>query len=160
MTEMEDEKKKLGLQKESAIKEGNFEEASKIQKKQQELKKKIESTRKRFDKKMASSNPEVSVEDIAAIVSSWSKIPVQKLQQETDAHRLQIILEETLHQKSGRTGRSSQRSRAGSEARTCGIERARIVRLVHFLFLGPTGVGKTELIQGIWQRHCLEEKTQ
>ena len=118
LTEMEDEKKQLGLQKESAIKEGNFEEASKIQKKQQELKKKIESTRKRFDKKMASSNPEVSVEDIAAIVSSWSKIPVQKLQQ-SDTQRLNNLEKELHHRVVGQdeavnaVARAVKRGRVG-----------------------------------------------
>ena len=118
LTEMEDEKKQLGLQKERVIKEGDFEEASKIQKKQQELEKKIESTRKRFDKKMASNNPEVSVEDIAAIVSSWSKIPVQKLQQ-SDTQRLNNLEKELHHRVVGQdeavnaVARAVKRGRVG-----------------------------------------------
>ena len=146
LTEMEDEKKQLGLQKESAIKEGNFEEASKIQKKQQELKKKIKSTRKRFDKKMASSNPEVSVEDIAAIVSSWSKIPVQKLQQ-SDTQRLNNLEKELHHRVVGQDEAVNAVARAVKRGRVGLKDPKRPIG--SFLFLGPTGVGKTELSKAL-----------
>ncbi len=146
LTEMEDEKKKLGLQKESAIKEGDFEEASKIQKKQQELEKKIESTRKRFDKKMASSNPEVSVEDIAAIVSSWSKIPVQKLQQ-SDTQRLNNLEKELHHRVVGQDEAVNAVARAVKRGRVGLKDPKRPIG--SFLFLGPTGVGKTELSKAL-----------
>ena len=146
LTEMEDEKKQLGLQKESAIKEGDFEEASKIQKKQQELEKKIESTRKRFDKKMASSNPEVSVEDIAAIVSSWSKIPVQKLQQ-SDTQRLNNLEKELHHRVVGQDEAVNAVARAVKRGRVGLKDPKRPIG--SFLFLGPTGVGKTELSKAL-----------
>ena len=146
LTEMEDEKKQLGLQKERVIKEGNFEEASKIQKKQQELKKKIESTRKRFDKKMASSNPEVSVEDIAAIVSSWSKIPVQKLQQ-SDTQRLNNLEKELHHRVVGQDKAVNAVARAVKRGRVGLKDPKRPIG--SFLFLGPTGVGKTELSKAL-----------
>ena len=146
LTEMEDEKKQLGLQKESAIKEGDFEEASKIQKKQQELEKKIESTRKRFDKKMASSNPEVLVEDIAAIVSSWSKIPVQKLQQ-SDTQRLNNLEKELHHRVVGQDEAVNAVARAVKRGRVGLKDPKRPIG--SFLFLGPTGVGKTELSKAL-----------
>ena len=146
LTEMEDEKKKLGLQKERVIKEGDFEEASKIQKKQQELEKKIESTRKRFDKKMTSSNPEVSVEDIAAIVSSWSKIPVQKLQQ-SDTQRLNNLEKELHHRVVGQDEAVNAVARAVKRGRVGLKDPKRPIG--SFLFLGPTGVGKTELSKAL-----------
>lgn len=146
LTEMEDEKKQLGLQKERVIKEGDFEEASKIQKKQQELEKKIESTRKRFDKKMASSNPEVSVEDIAAIVSSWSKIPVQKLQQ-SDTQRLNNLEKELHHRVVGQDEAVNAVARAVKRGRVGLKDPKRPIG--SFLFLGPTGVGKTELSKAL-----------
>ena len=146
LTEMEDEEKKLGLQKERVIKEGDFEEASKIQKKQQELEKKIESTRKRFDKKMASSNPEVSVEDIAAIVSSWSKIPVQKLQQ-SDTQRLNNLEKELHHRVVGQDEAVNAVARAVKRGRVGLKDPKRPIG--SFLFLGPTGVGKTELSKAL-----------
>ena len=146
LTEMEDEKKQLGLQKERVIKEGDFEEASKIRKKQKELEKKIESTRKRFDKKMASSNPEVSVEDIAAIVSSWSKIPVQKLQQ-SDTQRLNNLEKELHHRVVGQDEAVNAVARAVKRGRVGLKDPKRPIG--SFLFLGPTGVGKTELSKAL-----------
>ena len=146
LTEMEEEKKQLGLQKERVIKEGDFEEASKIQKKQQELEKKIESTRKRFDKKMASSNPEVSAEDIAAIVSSWSKIPVQKLQQ-SDTQRLNNLEKELHHRVVGQDEAVNAVARAVKRGRVGLKDPKRPIG--SFLFLGPTGVGKTELSKAL-----------
>ncbi|RGH39005.1 ATP-dependent Clp protease ATP-binding subunit [Firmicutes bacterium AM41-5BH] len=146
LTEIEDEKKQLGLQKERVIKEGDFEEASKIQKKQQELEKKIESTRKRFDKKMASNNPEVSVEDIAAIVSSWSKIPVQKLQQ-SDTQRLNNLEKELHHRVVGQDEAVNAVARAVKRGRVGLKDPKRPIG--SFLFLGPTGVGKTELSKAL-----------
>ena len=146
LTEMEEEKKQLGLQKERVIKEGDFEEASKIQKKQKELEKKIESTRKRFDKKMASSNPEVSAEDIAAIVSSWSKIPVQKLQQ-SDTQRLNNLEKELHHRVVGQDEAVNAVARAVKRGRVGLKDPKRPIG--SFLFLGPTGVGKTELSKAL-----------
>ena len=146
LTDMEEEKKELGLQKETAIKEGNFEEAAKIQKEQQELEKKIESTRKRFDKKMASSHPEVSAEDIAAIVSSWSKIPVQKLQQ-SDTQRLNNLEKELHRRVVGQEEAVSAVARAVKRGRVGLKDPKRPIG--SFLFLGPTGVGKTELSKAL-----------
>ena len=146
LTDMEEEKKELGLQKETAIKEGDFEEAAKIQKEQQDLKKKIESTRKRFDKKMESSHPEVSAEDIAAIVSSWSKIPVQKLQQ-SDTQRLNNLEKELHRRVVGQDEAVNAVARAVKRGRVGLKDPKRPIG--SFLFLGPTGVGKTELSKAL-----------
>lgn len=130
------------VQKEEQIKAGNFAEASLIQKEQETLQKKIDGTKKRFRTAQEKRELYVSEEDIAVVVSSWTKIPVQKLT-ETEGARLRK-LEQTLHKrvigqdeavtavakaiKRGRVGIKSPNRPVGS-----------------FLFLGPTGVGKTEL---------------
>ncbi len=130
------------VKKEEEIKAGNFEEASLIQKEQEQLGKKIDSTKKRFHNAQEKKQLEVGEEDIAVVVSLWTKIPVQKLT-ETEGARLRK-LEQTLHKrvigqdeavtavakaiKRGRVGIKSPNRPVGS-----------------FLFLGPTGVGKTEL---------------
>ena len=130
------------LKKEEEIKAGNFAEASLIQKEQVELGKKIDSTKRRFRKAQEKKQLEVGEEDIAVVISAWTKIPVQKLT-ETEGVRLRK-LEQTLHKrvigqeeavtavakavKRGRVGIKSPNRPVGS-----------------FLFLGPTGVGKTEL---------------
>ena len=132
----------LLVKKEEEIKAGNFAEASLIQKEQEELGKKIDSTKRRFRKAQEKKQLEVGEEDIAVVISAWTKIPVQKLT-ETEGVRLRK-LEQTLHKrvigqeeavtavakavKRGRVGIKSPNRPVGS-----------------FLFLGPTGVGKTEL---------------
>lgn len=132
----------LLVRKEGEIKAGNFAEASMIQNEQKEIVKKIERLKKRFQNVQEKQELLVGEEDIATVVSSWTKIPVQKLT-ESEGTRLRK-LEQTLHKrvvgqdeavtavakavKRGRVGIKSPNRPVGS-----------------FLFLGPTGVGKTEL---------------
>ena len=142
LEQMENMFQELLIKKEEEIKAGNFAEASLIQKEQVELGKKIDSTKRRFRKAQEKKQLEVGEEDIAVVISAWTKIPVQKLT-ETEGVRLRK-LEQTLHKrvigqeeavtavakavKRGRVGIKSPNRPVGS-----------------FLFLGPTGVGKTEL---------------
>ena len=142
LEQMENMFQELLIKKEEEIKAGNFAEASLIQKEQMELGKKIDSTKRRFRKAQEKKQLEVGEEDIAVVISAWTKIPVQKLT-ETEGVRLRK-LEQTLHKrvigqeeavtavakavKRGRVGIKSPNRPVGS-----------------FLFLGPTGVGKTEL---------------
>ena len=142
LEQMENMFQELLIKKEEQIKAGNFAEASLIQKEQMELGKKIDSTKRRFRKAQEKKQLEVGEEDIAVVISAWTKIPVQKLT-ETEGVRLRK-LEQTLHKrvigqeeavtavakavKRGRVGIKSPNRPVGS-----------------FLFLGPTGVGKTEL---------------
>ena len=130
------------VRKEEEIKAGNFAEASMIQQEQEEVIKKLERLKKRFQMSQEKQELFVTEEDIATVVSSWTKIPVQKLT-ESEGTRLRK-LEQTLHKrvigqeeavtavakavKRGRVGIKSPNRPVGS-----------------FLFLGPTGVGKTEL---------------
>ena len=101
--------KELEKQKEESIKNGCFEEASLLQKEQEEAEKKSEQLKKRFQKKTSSSQPEVTEEDIAEVVSAWTKIPVQKLA-ESDTDRLKK-LESVLHQRViGQAGRDGDKS--------------------------------------------------
>ncbi len=132
----------MSIKKEEAIKAGDFAEASLIHKEQEEIERKLERTKRRFHTAQQKRQLEVGEEDIASVVSSWTKIPVQKLT-ESEGARLRK-LEQTLHKrvigqeeavaavskavKRGRVGIKSPNRPVGS-----------------FLFLGPTGVGKTEL---------------
>ena len=93
---MEDELKELAKQKEASIRKG-YEGSSRFSCKRERGRDKTGNAQKTFPQKQASAHPEVSGDDIADVVSVWTKIPVQKLK-ETDAHRLQK-LEETLHKR-------------------------------------------------------------
>lgn len=144
--QLEDMIKELGRRKETCIREGNLTEASRLQKEQQEKQKKLEQQHKRFDKKNASYDPEVTTEDIAEVVSAWSKIPVQKLQ-ESDAQRLNR-LEKNLHRRViGQDEAVSAVARAVKRGRVGFKDPKRPIG--SFLFLGPTGVGKTELSKAL-----------
>ena len=138
--------KELEKQKEESIKNGCFEEASLLQKEQEEAEKKSEQLKKRFQKKTSSSQPEVTEEDIAEVVSAWTKIPVQKLA-ESDTDRLKK-LESVLHQRViGQEEAVKAVARAGKRGRVGLKDPKRPIG--SFLFLGPTGVGKTELSKAL-----------
>ena len=138
--------KKLEKQKEESIKNGCFEEASLLQKEQEEAEKKSEQLKKRFQKKTSSSQPEVTEEDIAEVVSAWTKIPVQKLA-ESDTDRLKK-LESVLHQRViGQEEAVKAVARAVKRGRVGLKDPKRPIG--SFLFLGPTGVGKTELSKAL-----------
>lgn len=146
LTKTEEILQTLVREKEQAVAEGRFAEASALNQEQQAVEKKLESMKKRFDKNQASHKICVTEQQIAEVVSVWTKIPVQKLG-ESESARLRK-LEQTLQKrvigqeeavtavakavKRGRVGLKSPNRPIGS-----------------FLFLGPTGVGKTELSKAL-----------
>lgn len=132
----------LEKQKEESVKQENYEEAGRIRNKQSKIKKEIEDLRAKWQEEKTNKTIVINDFDVADVVSVWTKIPVKKLAQE-EAERLKN-LENILHTKvigqdeaivavskairRGRVGLKDPKRPIGS-----------------FLFLGPTGVGKTEL---------------
>ena len=146
LTALETSFKELAKQKEESIRNGDFAEASLVQKEQDEVQKKLAALRKRFEKKSASMHPQVTEEDIAEVVSAWTKVPVQKLA-ESDAQRLKK-LESVLHKRVvGQEEAVSAVARAVKRGRVGLKDPKRPIG--SFLFLGPTGVGKTELSKAL-----------
>ncbi len=146
LTALEEAVKELTGQKEDAVQRGDFTEASMIQREQEEAQAKLEKVKKRFQKKMASARPAVTEEDIAEVVSAWTKVPVQKLA-ESDADRLKK-LEHVLHKRViGQEEAVSAVARAVRRGRVGLKDPKRPIG--SFLFLGPTGVGKTELSKAL-----------
>ena len=146
LTALETSFKELAKQKEDSIRNGDFAEASLVQKEQDEVQKKLAALRKRFEKKSASMHPQVTEEDIAEVVSAWTKVPVQKLA-ESDAQRLKK-LESVLHKRVvGQEEAVSAVARAVKRGRVGLKDPKRPIG--SFLFLGPTGVGKTELSKAL-----------
>ena len=143
---LEESRKELIREKEESIRRGDFAEASLIQKEQEQAEKKLEELRKRFRKKSESAHPEVTEDDIAEVVSAWTKVPVQKLA-ETDTQRLKK-LETVLHKRViGQDEAVSAVARAVKRGRVGLKDPKRPIG--SFLFLGPTGVGKTELSKAL-----------
>ena len=146
LTALEETVKELAAQKEETVRKGDFAEASLIQKEQEQAEEKLAGVKKRFQKKTASAKPEVTEEDIAEVVSAWTKVPVQKLA-ESDADRLKK-LESVLHKRVvGQEEAVSAVARAVRRGRV-GLKNPRRP-IGSFLFLGPTGVGKTELSKAL-----------
>lgn len=136
----------LKIQKEEAIREGNMTEASTLHKEQIAAEKKLDQARNRFQKKNKDRQVTVTEEDIAAVVSEWTKIPVQKLA-ESESERLRK-LEKTLHKRViGQDEAVTAVAKAVRRGRVGLKDPNRPIG--SFLFLGPTGVGKTELSKAL-----------
>lgn len=136
----------LKVQKEEAIREGNMTEASTLHKEQIAAEKKLDQARNRFQKKNKDRQVTVTEEDIAAVVSEWTKIPVQKLA-ESESERL-CKLEKTLHKRViGQDEAVTAVAKAVRRGRVGLKDPNRPIG--SFLFLGPTGVGKTELSKAL-----------
>ena len=136
----------LKVQKEEAIREGNMTEASTLHKEQMAAEKKLDQARSRFQKKNKDRQVTVTEEDIAAVVSEWTKIPVQKLA-ESESERLRK-LEKTLHKRV--IGQEEAVTAVAKAVRRGRVGLKDPIRPIgSFLFLGPTGVGKTELSKAL-----------
>ncbi len=136
----------LGKEKEEAINCQNFEKAADIRDKEQELKKELENVKREWNEKSNQQEPVVNEEEIAFITSDWTGIPVTRLAEE-ESEKLKN-LEEILHYRViGQEEAVSVLSKAIKRARVGLKDPKRPVG--SFIFLGPTGVGKTELSRAL-----------
>lgn len=132
--------------KEQAIIKGELEAAREHQERQEELKQKAKVSKQRYERKLKTKQLIVTKEEIAAIVSGWTKIPVQQLEEE-ETKRL-AKLESILHKRViGQDEAVTAVAKAIKRGRVGLKDPARPVG--SFLFLGPTGVGKTELSKSL-----------
>lgn len=133
-----EELEKLQSKMLDAAHDGNYEEAAQYKTEEYKLKNKIEELRKE-------SNVQLSIEDIAYVIEAWTKIPVQKVR-EKEVEKL-LNLEERLHKRLigqseavNKLSRTIRRNRLGLKSKK---------RPASFIFVGPTGVGKTELVKAL-----------
>jgi ATP-dependent Clp protease ATP-binding subunit ClpC len=137
-----EELQKIIKAKEEASQQQDFEQAAKYRAKEMALKKQIEEMKKQWKQKRDSIIPEVTADDIAYIVSKWTGIPVTRLTQQETKKLLNI--EEELHKRIiGQDEAVKAVANAIRRSRT-GIKDPKRP-IGSFIFLGPTGVGKTEL---------------
>ena len=146
LKEYEAQKEALAKEKEAAVQSQDYERAAGIRDREKALDKEIEDARKTWENVRSGDLKSVAVEDIAAVVSGWTGIPVTSITQD-EGERL-LKMEEALHRRvvgqdkavtavakalrRGRVGLKDPKRPIGS-----------------FLFLGPTGVGKTELCKAL-----------
>lgn len=146
LKKLEEEVEKLKQEKEEAISTQDFEKAAKIRDKEKEKREELTEKRRTWEQKAQSSKKKITADDIADIVSLWTDIPVKSLKEE-ESQRL-LHLEEELHK---RVVGQDEAVTAVSKA----IRRGRVGLgdpkrpIGSFIFLGPTGVGKTELSKAI-----------
>lgn len=137
---------RLMVEKEEAIKKGDMNEASCIYKEQQSVEKKLEQVRARFQRRNSEKQVMVTGNDVASVVSEWTRIPVQKLT-ESEGAKLKN-LEKILHKRVvGQEEAVSAVAKAVRRGRVGLKDPGRPIG--SFLFLGPTGVGKTELSKAL-----------
>ena len=143
---LEEEQVQLEKNKEQAIRDKDYAHAGEIRKEQETLEKKIAKLRKDQEKHRDARELQVTENEIAAVIADWTKIPVQKLQEE-EMERLRH-LEEILHERVvGQEEAVTAISKAVRRGRVGLKDPKRPIG--SFLFLGPTGVGKTELSKAL-----------
>ena len=143
---MEEKLEAIQREKDAAVKTEDYEKAMKLREREQTLKEELEKAERDWERTKGMADLGVTTEDIAEIISSWTGVPAKKLVEEEKAKLLRM--EETLHE---RVVGQDEAIEAISEA----IRRARAGLkdpnrpVGSFIFLGPTGVGKTELARAL-----------
>ncbi|MEH7500984.1 ATP-dependent protease ATP-binding subunit ClpC [Neobacillus drentensis] len=146
LKELEVKLEEVRKEKDSAVQSQEFEKAASLRDTEQRLREQLEETKKNWKEKQGKENNEVTVEDIASVVSSWTGVPVSKLAQ-TEMTKL-LNLEEVLHSRViGQEEAVKAVSKAVRRARAGLKDPKRPIG--SFVFLGPTGVGKTELARAL-----------
>ncbi|MEB7768054.1 ATP-dependent Clp protease ATP-binding subunit [Mammaliicoccus sciuri] len=142
LKELESELETVKKEKDAAVHSQEFENAANLRDKQTKLEKQLEDTKNEWKKAQGEKNTCVTAEDIAGVVANWTGIPITKLN-ETESERL-LNLETILHERViGQNDAVKSISKAVRRARAGLKDPKRPIG--SFIFLGPTGVGKTEL---------------
>ena len=146
LKQMEDEITAIAAKKEEAVKGQDYENAAKLRDEEKSKREALEARRKEWSEQQTKTHGAVTEDDIAAVISGWTGIPVAQMT-EDEGQRL-LHLEDTLHERVigqneavTAVAKAIRRSRVGlrDPKRPIGS----------FLFLGPTGVGKTELSKAL-----------
>ncbi|MEY8320052.1 ATP-dependent Clp protease ATP-binding subunit [Lachnospiraceae bacterium 46-61] len=144
--ELEEKFEEAEKEKEEAIKTEEFEKASEIKKQQTEIKKQLEEAKEIWEQNNKRNEQTITKEDIADVISKWTGIPVKSLEEE-ESQKL-LHMEEELHKRViGQEEAVSSIAKAVRRGRVGLKDPNRPIG--SFLFLGPTGVGKTELSKAL-----------
>ncbi|MCK9478872.1 MAG: ATP-dependent Clp protease ATP-binding subunit [Firmicutes bacterium] len=146
MKKLEEKIQKIGNDKEAAIRQQEFEKAAKLRDDEKTLRDELEKQKEKWSVSQQKSTLSIGAEEIAHIVANWTGIPVQTLEQE-ESERL-LKMEEILHKRViGQKEAVSSVSKAIRRGRVGLKDPKRPTG--SFIFLGPTGVGKTELSKAL-----------
>ena len=146
LKEREEEIKKISEEKNEAIRAQQFEQAAALRDKEKHLKETLDEVRKKWTDKKEHISGVVNAEEIASVVSGWTGVPVSQLTEEESVRLLKM--ESLLHERIiGQDEAVSAVSRAIRRGRVGLKDPKRPIG--SFIFLGPTGVGKTELCKAL-----------
>ena len=146
INELRTEISQLITEKEEAIQNQSFESAARIRQKEKQVMEKLEELIAVKEKSLSGYSTQVTEEDVAGVVSQWTGVPLQQLEKK-ESERL-MELETILHQRVvGQNEAVEAVSRAIRRARSGLKDPARPIG--SFMFLGPTGIGKTELAKAL-----------
>ncbi|MDA8336508.1 MAG: ATP-dependent Clp protease ATP-binding subunit [Peptococcaceae bacterium] len=146
LKEMTDSLEEVRKEKEAAVNSQEFEKAAALRDREQKIKADLEAGREAWKSRASGAELVVDEEDVAQIVAAWTGVPVKRLAEEESERLLQ--LEEILHRRVvGQDEAVAAVSRAVRRARAGLKDPQRPVG--SFIFLGPTGVGKTELARAL-----------
>ena len=152
--EQEERLKALKMEKDEAVAHQDFEKAARLRDEEHQLRDLISEKRAAWEQKKNATHDVVTEEDIAQIVASWTGIPVRKMT-EDESQRL-LHMEDILHKRVvGQDEAISAVSRALRRARAGLQDPKRPIG--SFIFLGPTGVGKTELCRALGEAMFADE---
>ncbi|WP_077623937.1 ATP-dependent protease ATP-binding subunit ClpC [Sediminibacillus massiliensis] len=146
LKDLEQKLEEVRKEKDAAVQSQEFEKAASLRDSEQRLRDELEQTKDEWKEQQGQESSEVTVEDIASVVSTWTGVPVSKLTKD-ESERL-LNMEDVLHD---RVIGQEEAVKAVSKA----IRRARAGLkdpkrpIGSFIFLGPTGVGKTELARAL-----------
>ena len=155
LQELEKKIKDMEIDKAAAVNAQDFERAASLRDKEKELQDQLERAKDEWASKNERSNSVVVPTDIADIVSMWTGVPVSQLTEE-ESKRL-LRLEDTLHQRViGQEEAVSAIAKAIRRGRVGLKDKNRPIG--SFIFLGPTGVGKTELCKALAEAMFGDEK--
>ncbi|MCM3744784.1 ATP-dependent protease ATP-binding subunit ClpC [Sporosarcina luteola] len=146
LKELEAKLEAIRHEKNAAVQSQEFEKAASFRDKEQKMKEELEKTKTEWKEKQGKKESEVTVNDIAEVVAMWTGVPVAKIA-ETETAKL-LNMEELLHERViGQKEAVTAISRAIRRARAGLKDPKRPIG--SFIFLGPTGVGKTELARAL-----------
>ncbi|WOV87319.1 ATP-dependent Clp protease ATP-binding subunit [Sporosarcina oncorhynchi] len=146
LKELEAKLEAIRHEKNAAVQSQEFEKAASFRDKEQKMKEELETTKTAWKEKQGKKESEVTVNDIAEVVAMWTGVPVSKIA-ETESAKL-LNMEELLHERViGQSEAVTAISRAIRRARAGLKDPKRPIG--SFIFLGPTGVGKTELARAL-----------
>ncbi len=143
---LEQKLEEIKKEKDSAVQSQEFEKAASLRDKEQKVRTELDKTKDKWKEHQGRVDTEVTVEDVAQVIASWTGIPVRKLTEE-ETERL-IAMEDIIHKRViGQDEAVKAVSRAIRRARAGLKDPKRPIG--SFIFLGPTGVGKTELARAL-----------